>query len=307
MMVSSKWNSTFIPKATECELIYLPATEKEQKEYAKMELLNHLFSPPKLTYWPLMPLPFYKQQDFVPSVIQSWINSISPIYTTVSGLQTSSAKGVTANYSQGQLFSQGPQTVTGTLTNIIFLEKVIVGKGNSKQRLISIHYFRHLHLKLCHATLVRLRLPFQGYFKVQVATEVNMLAPFPTHSLLLILACIFLHSLATAMPEGCGVSGSRNCWELIKTPPDTYISAWPDACTGQIHSLAAQTSAVAQQKQKNRVSHPTTVWKHISRSTEAFFTHFALLLYLIFNKCIYIYTDLKIEICIWYTAISFLF
>lgn len=145
---------------------YISASNRKGTEYAKIEFLDHLFSPPRLTCWPLMPLPFYKQQDFVPSIIQSWINSISPIYTTVSGLQTSSAKGVTANYTQGQLFTQSPQTVTGTLTNITFLEKVMVGKGNSKQHPISIHYFRHLHLKLCHATLVSLRLSFQGYFNV---------------------------------------------------------------------------------------------------------------------------------------------
>lgn len=105
----------------------------------------------------------------------------------------------------------------------------MVGKGNSKQRPISIHYFRHLHLKLCHATLVRLRLSFQGYFNVQMATEVNMLPPSPSHSLLLILACIFLHSQATPMP-----GGPLGEWEqeLLRTNKNTtrYIHQCLNRC-----------------------------------------------------------------------------
>lgn len=178
-MVSSKWNSAYIPKAAEFKLIHLPVLGEEQKEKEKIELIRLFIFPPNLTCWPLLPLPYYNGKGFDLSLIKC---RFTAFHLSMPGtgqephplcVGARPPWATAAKESWGwQVTPQGSPSLGPTnraraiSKHWLFGPRGRVGKG--VRRNIPCQYIRHLHLKLCQATLVRLRPSFQGCFKVQI-------------------------------------------------------------------------------------------------------------------------------------------
>lgn len=133
-MVRSRLNSTYIPKAEEFELIYLPVIEEEQRETEKVELV----SSPNLTCWPLSLLSLYKGKILGPRLI--WCR-FTALHQPVPGIgqephllcvRIRPLRAAVAKESLGcskAALPWVPPTAQGPSANIVFLDRV-AGWGN---------------------------------------------------------------------------------------------------------------------------------------------------------------------------------